>query len=434
MKKIFPLFLISLICSFGQSQSFKDTVVVVSNFDEFYHTTCSYREGIIQAVLKADSSKIRQISKLEVHHIENGRLFNISKLLTASEMHLIYFLMGEHEKLITDLKNDEDYHVNLKISGSSIFPNFDCGNLIYDLISFWVQQDDNITNRIQMDYLDATDKEILSFYWQSVFLAIQEKNKEFNALNERAKHLKKVYPYSDSGYDKFLKRMSKVKRSNYTSGYISTISLGTSKLTGPIESYLIPNSALSGSFGYQYNKLDISFIANLSSFNNGENQIKKIDDKNIINSSRMSINSGGLRINYEIFQYKFFRLKPYIGIDFVQLTNFYDVNDSTTTSQRSKHHPAMSLGLDFDIRIWGNKSRKGVVNDFRERYNSDGSTRSYSHNIRLTAGYIPSIFYNSTSINGSYMYFGIGYSLNFSRNSTKYNFKGTLKRNFRFYF
>ena len=417
------IFLMLLFSIDGYSQNTKDTVIAVTDYSKYIELPCLLREDLIKSLKNGDTVSVKKLRKATVILSSSDGQMIISRLLSVRENQMLQFYIGEYDKLLSDLKIGKDYFVSSYIVEDGYdYPNFRCSNITLSVLDFWKSYSDSIISKIEQSGLSAPEQEMLVLYWEEILLYIESEETLSPEINKMAAEYLDKYP--DTQYKSFLERMSSIKKIYHPEGGTVGFGIGKSFPSGAMDQYLEGDFTFYLGIGYTFKNWNISLGYKGQLFNYKDSlRFDHIDTLTLIQSSSIAYYGFTLKLGYTLFNKGgFFKLQPFISADLNSLISYADNSNPDITNQFGQYHPVLGFGVEGAIRITKNLFNENAGSYmYYPREEKDIYSRPLYLNFRL--GYYPNVFDKPTNIDGSLLYFTVGFEWMIGINRVSYRIK-----------
>ncbi len=232
-----------------------DTLFIYDSPHNYFHQDiCLERKKLDQLIVNDDTSALRKAIRTLTANIFHGEIWNVNRLLTTGETHLLSFVFGDFKLILNDIQNDKDFF-NVDVIEALQSPSLECGVIGLDHLKKWQEASDRVMYNIQYAVLTPSEKDLLTFYWQAILFAIEQNLPALNKLALEANRILQAYP--DCGCEKFLARTASIKfKKQYKFKYSLEVSLANLAVNGPINQYLNRQKLIGGSIelGFSYKR------------------------------------------------------------------------------------------------------------------------------------------------------------------------------------
>lgn len=401
-----------------------DTILIKDTYYKYQEAKCLERKKIMQFVIDDDTASLNKALRTVTANFNFDQLTNVNTLLTTGEAHLTYFITNRFELILKDIRKNKDFFNVSWFEGVIQAPMFSCGVIGQDLLSKWQNASEQVFINIQNSDLTSHEKELLTFYWKAIILAIEEKPSDLNKLIREAEGI--LNSESNSSYNLFFSRMSRINATYHPNlHHFMGPSIGPMVLGGPIIEYLEPDGlGLSGEYGLRSNRWSFSFKTYIAPFRYGENKLQFIGGDSLTNSEGVGIRFLSLRSSFIMFPKRRFQIHPYLGIAFIGLTNIKPESD-TTDYPKEFIDWKVDAGFSLNYLLF---QGKGIT--YIDLPSTAYGNRAFMNlYLQLNAGVIPNLFNRLTNVSGNLFYFTIGASVEFGKSGLKYRFRKKTPRN-----
>ncbi len=424
MKRTILAFILStMFYQIGHAQADKDTIIHLKQYSKYVGFTCILREDLINAVKTGDLETMDRLrhTTLALGFPNDDELTEYkSKLLTRRENIMLQFYNGEHNDILTAIKDRRDYFQKSILGNAQYdYPNFECGNLTLEALEFWKTQSGSILETIGASSLTAEEKELLVFYWEAILLYIESERTLSADINKKATDYLMKYP--DTPYLSFVQELKGKRKVYRLNGMSIGLNFGMDYTNRNIEKYFKGRGMTGLEAGAMFNNWHVRFSMGAYDLNKADTLlIERIDTIQITKSSRMDFFGLGFKVGYTVFEKGPFRLEPFISGEMNALRNIIEVPDSNKLFQRGQPRGYFSVGAEASIRLAKNmfKNYLSEANQYSSREEKDRFMNPLYLTLRV--GYFPETFKKSTGVSGGMLYWSASIQWVFGNEKAKY--------------